>query len=266
MSDAEILPPDHPLPPLSAGSPEGKPLAGRIALVTGAGHGIGRAVAPLLARAGAHVVAVSRPQSKAALEELDDEITEATGDSATLVPLDIKDYGGIDNLGAGLYERFGKLDILVANAGLLGPLSPVGHYTPKEWDDVVAVNFTANYRLIRSMDPLLRLSDAARAVFVTSGATQKNRAYWAGYAATKAALEKLVLTYAEEVAEKPMAVNLIDPGATATHMRRAAFPGEDPATLPTAADVARLYLAMVRPEFTQSGTRLRYRDWAAQAG
>ena len=244
-------------------TPSDKPLQDRVALITGAGHGIGRAVALAYARAGAHVVALARQKSVGAVEELDDEITAETGRGATLVPLDLTDADGLDNLGAGLYERWGRLDILVANAGILGPLTPVAHLAPKDWDELIAVNLTANYRLIRSMDPLLRQSDDAKALFVTSGATEKNRAYWGGYATTKAALEMLVKTYANEVTTKPVAVTLVDPGPTRTRMRAAAFPGEDPDTLPTPDAVAALFLALAMPNATQSGQRIAYKDWIA---
>lgn len=228
-----------------------KPLAGRIALVTGATRGIGRATAILLAGAGAHVVATGRTQG--ALEELDDAITTA-GSTATLVPFDIKDLPAIDRLGGALYERFGKLDILVGNAGVLGPMTPLAQVEPKEWDDALAVNLTANWRLVRSLDPLLRLSDAGRAVFVSSGATHKARAFWGTYAITKAGLEMLARTWANEVANiSALKVNLLNPGPTRTGMRAKAFPSEDPETLPTPEDVAEALLSLCLPSFTETG-------------
>lgn len=225
-------------------------LGGRIALVTGASRGIGAAAAELLAQAGAHVVAVAR--TTGGLEELDDRI-RAKGGTATLVPLDLKDYEGIDRLGGALYERFGKLDILLGNAGILGPMSPLGHVDPKNWDDVVAINITANWRLIRSMDPLLRQSDAGRAIFMSSGAATNVRAYWGPYAVSKAALDVLVRTYAEETKNTLVRANLFNPGATRTKMRAQAMPGEDPATLPAAEEIAAHLLKLADPALSETG-------------
>ena len=180
-----------------------KPLQDRIALVTGASRGIGRAAALAFAEAGAHVVAVAR--TRGALEELDDEIRARGGDPATLVPLDLKDMEALDRLGAALHERWGKLDVLFGNAGILGDLTPLGHVDPKTWDTLMAVNVTANWRLIRSLDPLLRASDAGRAIFVSSGAAHKCTAYWGPYSVSKAALEALARTYAAETVEKDKA-------------------------------------------------------------
>jgi NAD(P)-dependent dehydrogenase (short-subunit alcohol dehydrogenase family) len=205
-------------------------LSGKIALVTGASRGIGRAMALMLAREGAHVIASAR--TVGGLEELDDEIRKAGG-AATLVPLDIKDSEGVDRLGAAIFERWQKLDVLVGNAGILGKLSPIGHIDPSVWADVMATNVTANWRLIRSMDPLLRQARAARAVFLTSGAAVNFRAYWGAYSVSKAGLEALVKTYAAETATTPLRVNLLNPGPIATKMRAAAMPGEDAATLPS---------------------------------
>ncbi|VAW14542.1 Oxidoreductase, short-chain dehydrogenase/reductase family [hydrothermal vent metagenome] len=226
------------------------PLKDRIALVTGASRGIGRAAALALAAAGAHVVALARTQG--ALEELDDEIG-AQGGTATLVPLDLKDYAGIDRLGAGLFGRFGRLDILVGNAAILGPLTPIGHIDLASWDQLLAVNLTANWRLIRSMDPLLRQSNAGRAIFVTSGAARTSKAYWGGYAITKSALDQMVKTYAAETIKTKVTANLLDPGPVATAMRTKAMPGEDPATIPAPQDIAPQFVAMSRPDFTTSG-------------
>src|SRR3954454_22867838 len=207
-----------------------KPLASRIALVTGASRGIGHAAARALAKAGAHVVAVARTQG--GLEELDDEIRK-NGGSVTLVPLNLTDFDGIARLGAALHERHGRLDILVGNAGMSGPSSPLGHIELKAWNEVMAINVTANFQLIRCMEPLLKASDAGRAVFVTSGAANKAPAYLGPYAASKAALETLARSWAQETANTALRVNLFDPGPIRTRMRATVFPGEDPLTLDT---------------------------------
>src|ERR1700741_2866138 len=199
-----------------------KPLTSRIALVSGASRGIGQAAARALAKAGAHVIAVARTQG--GLEELDDEI-RSLGGTATLVPLNLTDFDGIARLGAALHERHGKIDILVGNAGVAGPSSPLGHIELKPWNDVMAVNVTANFQLIRCMDPLLRASDAGRAVFVTSGVAHKANAYLGPYAASKAALEALVRSWANETANSKLRVNLFSPGPIRTRMRAQVFPG-----------------------------------------
>jgi NAD(P)-dependent dehydrogenase (short-subunit alcohol dehydrogenase family) len=232
------------------------PLTGKIALVTGASRGIGYATALALGRAGAHVVAVAR--TVGGLEELDDAI-RAAGGSATLVPLDLKDYEGIARLGSALNERYGRLDILVGNAGILGPLSPLGHVEPKAWDDVIAVNVTANWRLVRTMDPLLRLSEAGRVVFVSSGVGSTPRAYWGPYAISKAALDALARTYAAETVTTAIRVNLFNPGPTRTRMRAAAMPGEDPDTLKTTEPVAEKILELCLPTFQETGKIYDYR-------
>jgi NAD(P)-dependent dehydrogenase (short-subunit alcohol dehydrogenase family) len=226
------------------------PLASRIALVTGASRGIGYATARALAKAGAHVVAVARTQG--GLEELDDEIRK-DGGSATLVPLNLTDFEGIARLGAALNERHGKIDILVGNAGVAGPSSPLGHIELKPWNDVMAVNVTANFQLIRCMEPLLRQSNAGRAVFVTSGAANKALAYVGPYAASKAALETLVRVWANETASTPVRVNLFNPGPIRTRMRATVFPGEDPMTLDTPERVAEFILPMCAPDWTETG-------------
>ena len=203
-----------------------KILAGRVALVTGASRGIGRAVALKFAEQGAHVVALARTQG--GLEELDDEI-RAIGGTATLVPLDLRQADDIDRMGYALYQKFGRLDILVGAAGVLGTLSPVGHVAPKDWDEVMAVNLTANWRLMRSFDALLRQSDAGRAIFVTDSVARHASPYWGAYAASKAALETLARSWAAEVGRTTaLRVNLIDPGIVSTKLRAKAFPGEDP--------------------------------------
>ena len=230
-----------------------QPLSGRLAVVTGASRGIGRAVALELARQGAHVVALARTQG--ALEKLDDEI-RALGGEATLVPCDIKDYEALDRLGGAIFQRWGKLDIFVGNAGVLGPITPLSHLDPKQWDDVMAVNVTANWRLIRSLDPLLRASDAGRVVLMSSAAGHKTQfaPYWGAYAASKAAVDALVRTYAAETvntsAVKVMAVN---PGPLRTRMRASAMPGEDPMTLKTPEDIAPKIAELCAPAWTQTG-------------
>lgn len=227
-----------------------KILEGRVALVTGASRGIGAAVARLFAAQGAHIVALAR--TVGGLEELDDAIS-AAGGSATLVPQDLADLDAIDRLGAALHERFGKLDILVANAGVLGVLSPIAHVEQKDWDETMLLNVTVNYRLIRAMEPLLRLSDAGRAIFVTSGASRGPRAYWGPYGTSKVALDYMVGTWAQEVAKTSIRVNLLNPGATRTGMRAAAMPGEDPSTLPAPEDIAPAFLDLASPACTKHG-------------
>src|SRR5712692_9302628 len=232
------------------------PLADRIALVTGASRGIGHAAALALAKAGAHVVAVAR--TVGGLEELDDAIKSAGGGSATLVPLDLKDYEGIDRLGLALHERFGRLDALVANAGILGPLSPLGHVEAKAWDEVMAVNVTANWRLICAMDPLLKFSDAGRVVFVSSGVATLPLAYWGPYAVSKAALEALARTYAAETASTNVRINVLTPGPVRTRMRAQAMPGEDPMTLETPDQVADKIVEPCLPSTHESGKLYAY--------
>jgi NAD(P)-dependent dehydrogenase (short-subunit alcohol dehydrogenase family) len=234
------------------------PFSGRIALVTGASRGIGYQIALQLGQKGAHVIALAR--TVGGLEELDDEIKAAGGQPATLVPVDLKDYDAIDRLGAAIYERFGKLDILVGNAGVLGAISPLGHVEPKTWDEVMAVNVTANWRLIRSLDPLLRRSDAGRALFVSSGAAKSRRAYWGPYSVSKAALEAMVETYARETETTAVKANLLDPGKTRTAMRARAMPGEDPDTLPRPAEVAADALTLLTPDVSRSGHVFVWRD------
>jgi NAD(P)-dependent dehydrogenase (short-subunit alcohol dehydrogenase family) len=227
-----------------------KPLSDRIALVTGASRGIGAATAFALAKAGAHVVAIAR--TVGGLEELDDAI-RASGASATLVPLDLKDYDGIDRLALVLNERYHRLDVLVGNAGILGVLSPLDHVEPKVWDDVMALNVTANWRLIRAMETLLKASEAGRAVFITSGVAISARAYWGPYAASKGALNVLVRTFAAETVNTRVRVNLLNPGPTRTRMRASAMPGEDPITLPTPDVIAEKIVAMCQPDFQETG-------------
>jgi NAD(P)-dependent dehydrogenase (short-subunit alcohol dehydrogenase family) len=232
-------------------------LSGRVALVTGASRGIGYAVASAIAAEGAHVVALAR--TVGGLEELDDAIRIAGG-TTTLVPADLRDYPALDRLGAALFERFGKLDIFIGNGGILGRLTPLAHVDPKLWDEVMAVNVTANWRLIRSLDLLLRQSDSGRALFVTSGVARRVPAYWGPYAVSKAALEALVKTYAAETATTNLRVNLVSPGPVRTRMRAEAMPGEDPETLPPPEAVAAALLPLLDPALTVTGAIFDLRD------
>lgn len=225
-------------------------LEGRVAVVTGASRGIGRAAAVSLAEAGAHIVALARTQG--GLEELDDSIREVGG-SATLVPVDLTDLEAIDRLGAAIFQRWGKLDILVGNAGILGELSPITHIDQQVWDAVMKLNVTANWRLIRSLDPLLRASDAGRAIFVTSGSAHKCTAYWGVYSISKAALDALVRTYAAETVTTPVRAMLINPGPLATSMRKKAMPGEDQNKLKKPEDLAPHFVTLASPSWTETG-------------
>lgn len=238
---------------MAGADPTGR-LAGRVALVTGASRGIGRAVAKRFAAEGAHLVLCARTQG--GLEELDDEIAPGGG-GATLVPGDLTDYAEIDRMGAAVFERFGRLDVLVGNAGQLGTLGPLGHTDPETWEQVMAVNLTVNWRLLRSFDPLLRQSDAGRAVFVTSGAARNAPAYWGAYAASKAGLEAMVRVYAAEVAKTAVRANLLDPAATRTAMRAAAFPGEDPMTLKTPDSLTERFVELAEPGCALNGEVVR---------
>jgi NAD(P)-dependent dehydrogenase (short-subunit alcohol dehydrogenase family) len=233
-----------------------KPLSERIALLTGATRGIGYALALVLARAGAHIVAVGRTQG--ALEELDDAV-RAAGGSATLVPLDMRDYPGIYRLATAINERHQRLDVLIGNAAIAGQRSPIGHVEPKAWDDAIAINVTANYHLIRAMDPLLKRSVAGRAVFMTSGAATNARAYAGPYSVSKAALNALARTYADETEAMSIRVNLFNPGPTRTRMRAEVMPHEDPMSLPTAEEVAETLLPLCLPDFKETGKLYDYR-------
>ncbi|MEM7729140.1 MAG: SDR family NAD(P)-dependent oxidoreductase [Pseudomonadota bacterium] len=240
-----------------------KPLEGRITLVTGASRGIGYAAAKALAAAGSHVIATARTQG--GLEALDDEIREAGG-TCSLVPMDLRDFDQIDRLGGILHERYGRLDGLLCNAGVLGDITPANHVTPKDWMQILDVNMTAPYRLIRSFDPLLRESDSGRAVFVTSSVARAPRAYWGAYAASKAGMEVFVRSWADEVgAVSNIRANLLNPGGTNTQMRAKAVPGEDRSTLPMPADLAPLIVEMLSPGYTAHGTLVAYREWAGIA-
>jgi NAD(P)-dependent dehydrogenase (short-subunit alcohol dehydrogenase family) len=230
-------------------------LQDRVALITGASRGIGAALALELAKLGAQCVLVARTQG--GLEEVDDAIRSAGGKPATLLPFDLqKAEKDIDMIGPSIVERFGRLDILVHNAGVLNKLTPVAHIEPRDWAEVMAVNLTASWRLIRSCDPPLRASDAGRAVFVTTGRVLRPRAYWGMYGASKAGMEHLVTTWAQEVEGTPLRVNLVDPEIVATKMRAAAMPGEDPATIPQPADVAPGIAALCLPSETRNGARV----------
>lgn len=235
-----------------------KPLADRIALVTGASRGIGYATALALAQAGAHVIAVAR--TVGGLEELDDAI-RAAGSTATLVPLDLKDYPGIDRLAAAVGQRYGRLDILVANAGILGPLSPIDHVPPSDWDDVVAINITANYRLTRVFADLLRKSDAGRVVYVSSAVASRGMAYWGPYAMSKAALEVLARTFAAETATTNVRVNVMAPGQIRTRMLATARPGLDMSHVEKPDKVADRIVELCLPSMTETG---KYYDFPAR--
>ena len=229
----------------------------RIVLVTGASRGIGRAAALELARRGHHVIGLARSQK--ALESLDDEI-RAMGGAATFVPMDLTDGKAVDALGQILNDRFGRLDGLAGNAGVLGTLGPLQTVKPRSFDETIAVNLTANWRLIRAMSPLLAESDAPRAVFVTSGVVPRPRAFWGPDQASKAGLEAMVAAWADENENLPLRVNLYDPGATRTEMRFDAMPGEDQSTLPTPEEVAGPMVDLLEPGETRTGARIAFRE------
>jgi NAD(P)-dependent dehydrogenase (short-subunit alcohol dehydrogenase family) len=240
-----------------------KPLSGKIALITGASRGIGRAAAVALAEAGAHVVAVARTQG--GLEELDDEIRRASGQSATLVPLDITEGDGLDQLGLALHQRFGRVDVVVHAAAILGPMTPVAHIEPKHWDRVVSVNLTAAYRLIRSTEPLLRASEAGRAIFLTTGRVARPKAFWGPYGVTKAAMEHLVRTWADELEQTKIRAVLLDPGVMRTKMRAEAMPGEDPMTNPDPSEIGPLIVELVQADLGLPSANVVF-DRSAPAG
>jgi NAD(P)-dependent dehydrogenase (short-subunit alcohol dehydrogenase family) len=232
-------------------------LKGRIALVTGASRGIGRAAAIALGGEGAHVICVAR--TVGGLEETDDAVQKAGG-SATLVPLNLKDFAAIDRLGASIFERWGKLDAFLGNAGQLGTLTPLTHLEPKDFADLLDINITANWRLIRSLDPLLRLADAGRALFITSGAARKHTPYWGGYAMSKAALESLALTYANECEGTKVKVNLLNPGPIRTAMRAKAMPGEERSSLKRPEDLAPLIVELLSPSNQKNGELFNFQS------
>jgi len=229
-------------------------LEGRVALVTGASRGIGAAVAKAFAAEGAHVILLGR--TVGALEEVDDAI-QAAGGKATLLPFDLSKTDKIHELGPAIANRFKKLDILVGNAGVLGGLSPVAMSDENDWENVMKINFFANYQLIKNLDPLLRGSDAGRAIFVTSGAAHTHKPFWGAYAASKAALEEMVKTYAAEVTNSPLKVNVIDPGRMRTAMRAEAVPGEDPYTLPEPESIVESFIKLADPKFNDSGVIIK---------
>lgn len=238
------------------------PLKDRVAVVTGASRGIGYASALALAQAGAHVVAAARTQG--ALEELDDEILAATGQRATLVPFDLVDGGAIDRLGGALFERFGRIDAWVHTAAMLGTsgLTPVSHAEPREFAKIEKINFTGVYRLIRSFEPLLRASDAARVVHVTTSVARAPRAFWGAYAATKAGAEALVKCWADEIENTNVRVCVLDPGRMRTQMRAQAFPGEDPMNNPPPSEIGPLVVELCRPDRSPP-LDARFIDWKA---
>ncbi len=237
---------------------------GRIALVTGASRGIGRACALALAKAGAQVIACGR--AKAALEELDDEIIKATGQHATLISFDITDNDAFDRLSSVLFERFGRIDVLVHAAAISGTLSPVTHHEPKDFDKVVAVNLGATYRILRALEPLLRQSVAGRAIFLTTGASvTQGRAFWGPYGATKAAMETLVRAWADEIEITPVRAAIVSPGAMRTRMRATAYPGEDPETVPLPAEIAPLILELADPGKVPPLETVSFPDWKLKA-
>lgn len=235
------------------------PLSDRIALVTGASRGIGRAAALALAGAGAQIVAVAR--TAGGLEELDDEIRQATGRSATLVPMDIAEDGALDQLGLAIHQRYGRLDVMVHAAAILGPMTPVAHIEPKHWDRVMAVNLTASYRLIRSVEPLLRASDRPRAIFLSTGRVARPKAFWGPYGASKAALENLVRTWADELENTKIRAALLDPGAMRTRMRAEAFPGEDPLSLPDPSEIGPLIVELAQADLGLPAANVVFSDW-----
>ncbi|MDP1632049.1 MAG: SDR family NAD(P)-dependent oxidoreductase [Caulobacter sp.] len=240
------------------------PLEGRVALVTGATRGIGREAALGLARAGAHIIALGRTQG--ALEALDDAIFAETGQHATLVPIDLRQPEGLDPLGAAIHERWGRLDIMVHAAAVLGGLTPTGHIDPKRWDEALAVNLTATWRLIRAMEPLLRASEAGRSIFLTSGRAVRPKAFWGAYAATKAGMEALVRCWADEMEETPVRAVLLDPNSMRTRMRAEAYPGEEPATVTDPAEIAPLIVQLAHADLGLPHKTVVFSDWKAAGG
>lgn len=225
-------------------------LDGRIALITGASRGIGAGVAKRFAAEGAHLILTAR--TVGGLEEVDDAV-KAAGGTATLIPADLLEMDQIDQMGGAIHERFGRLDILVGNAASLGILSPIAHVQPSVWEETLALNVTVNYRLIRSFDPLLRLSDAGRAIFVSAATAHNARPYWGPYSASKAAMEALVRTYAGEITKTNVRANIVNPGSVRTAMRAQAFPGEDPDTLKTPEEIAETFVALAESSCQKNG-------------
>jgi NAD(P)-dependent dehydrogenase (short-subunit alcohol dehydrogenase family) len=243
---------------------DSKPLQNRIALVTGATRGIGQAAALGLARAGAHVIALGRTQG--GLEALDDQIFAETGAHATLVPFDLRQPEQLDVLGATIHERWGKLDIVVHAAAVLGAITPTGHIEQKRWDETVTVNLTATWRLIRAMEPLLKASDRGRAIFLTTGRVARPKAFWGAYAATKAGMEALVRCWADEVENTTVQAVLLDPNQMRTRMRAEAYPGEDPLTLPEPSEIAPLVVQLAQADLGQPHRPVVFSDWKAAGG
>lgn len=238
------------------------PLQGRIALVTGASRGIGRASALALAKAGAHIIATAR--TPGGLEELDDEIKAATGAGATLVPLDLAAPGdGIDQLGLAIHQRFGKLDILIHAGAILGAITPVSHTDPELWDRVMATNLTATYRLIRSTERLLKAAEAGRAIFLTTGRVERPKAFWGPYGASKAGMEHIVRTWADELETTTVRAVLVDPGAMRTRMRAEAMPGEDPMDLPEAPEIGPMMVELAQADLGAPKTSVFFGAWKA---
>jgi len=233
-------------------------LSGGIALVTGASRGIGRAAALSLAREGAHIIALAR--TVGALEELDDEI-KAGGGTATLVPADLRDFDAHDRLGKAIFERWGKLDILVLNGAILGPVTPLSHITPQQWQEALDINVTANWRLLRSLDLLIKRSDAGRVIGVSSGAAHRARAYLAAYCATKSAFDMMLRVYAQECENTAARVSIIDPGIVRTRMRATLMPGEDPMSLPAPEELGPMFAELAAPSFSRNGETIHFRDW-----
>ena len=241
-----------------------RPLQDKIALVTGASRGIGRASALALAKAGAHVVAVARTEG--GLTDLDDEIRVATGQSATLVPLDLAEGDGIDHLGLALHQRFGRLDVLVHSAAMLGPITPVSHLEPKAWDRVVAVNLTATYRLIRSFEPLLKASPAGRAIFLTTSNASNPRAFFGAYGVTKAGMEQMVRIWASEIEQTTVRAVLLDPNTMRTAMRAEAMPGEDPMKVTPPEEIGPLVVQLAEADLGLPNSTVVFDHWKARGG
>ena len=242
---------------------ENRPHTNQIALVTGASRGIGRAAALALAGAGAHVIAVAR--TAGALEELDDDILAAGGQRATLIPLDVADGGSLDQMGFAIHQRFGRLDLLVHAAAVLGPVTPVSNIEPAHWDRVVAVNLTATYRLIRTTEPLLKASAAARAIFLTTGRASNPKAFWGPYSITKAGMENMVRTWGDEMEHTSVRAALLSPGAIRTKMRAEAMPGEDPMTLPDPSELGPLFVEMAQANYSLPVPTVAFPDWVRAA-
>ncbi|MEZ5756844.1 MAG: SDR family NAD(P)-dependent oxidoreductase [Emcibacteraceae bacterium] len=234
-------------------------LKDKIAVVTGASRGIGYATAKALAKEGAHIFAIAR--TVGSLEALDDDIKKLGGET-TLVPLDITDYDALDRMGGIIAKKYGKLDILVGNAGTLGDITPISHLKPKVWQQIMDVNVTANYRLIRSLDPLLRAAEYGRAVFVGSATlVREPRPFWGGYAISKAALECMVRTYAAEIEKSNLRVNILNPGPIRTAMRARAMPGEDPSLVDPPEALMPLMLKLCSPDFDENGKIADFRKF-----